>query len=130
MANLQKVFSDIDLTFQRNPVTGDIALRYDDQAVIASVRNLMLTNFSERLFQPSVGSNITSLLFEPATNITASILSSEIQNVILNYEPRAKVNEIDVTLSPDENSFQVTISFFIGNNVTPTNVSLLLQRSR
>ena len=75
MANLQKVFSDIDLTFKRNPVTGDIALRYDDQAVIASVRNLLLTDFSERLFQPSVGSNITSLLFEPATNITASILS-------------------------------------------------------
>jgi len=130
MANLQKVFSDIDLTFKRNPVTGDIALRYDDQAVIASVRNLLLTDFSERLFQPSVGSNITSLLFEPATNITASILSSEIQNVISNYEPRAKVNEIDVTLLPDENAFQVTISFFIGNNVTPTNVNLLLQRSR
>lgn len=126
----QKIFSDIDLTFKRTPVTGDVAMRYDDQAVIASVRNLLLTNFYERPFQPSVGSNLTALLFEPATNITASILTEEITNVIKNYEPRALIQNIQVTLTPDQNAFNVRMSFFIGNNTSPTNVSLLLQRSR
>jgi phage baseplate assembly protein W len=130
MANLQKLYSDIDLTFKRLPVTSDVALRYDDQAVIASVRNLLLTNFYERPFQPNLGSNLSGLLFEPATNITSTILSDEIKNVISNFEPRAQINSINVTLAPDNNSFNVFISFFIGNNTTPTNVNLLLQRSR
>jgi phage baseplate assembly protein W len=126
----QKIFSDIDLTFKRMQATGDVAMRYNDQAVISSVRNLLLTNFYERPFQPTVGSNLTALLFEPATNITASILSDEIKSVIKNYEPRAILNEIQVTLAPDQNAFNVRMSFFIGNNTAPTNVSLLLQRSR
>jgi hypothetical protein len=126
----QKIYSDIDLTFRRIPVTGDVAIRYDDQAVISSVRNLLLTNFYERPFQPNVGSNLSGLLFEPSTNITASILADEITNVIKNYEPRALLNDIKVTLTPDQNAFSVRMSFFIGNNTSPTNVSLLLQRSR
>jgi len=130
MANLQKLYSDLDLTFKKLPVTGDVSLRYDDQAVIASVRNLLLTNFYERPFQPNLGSNLSGLLFEPATNITSSILADEIRNVISNFEPRAQINSINVTLAPDNNSFNVFISFFIGNNTTPTNVNLLLQRSR
>ena len=130
MANLQKIYADLDLTFRQLPGTRDVALRYDDQAVISSVRNLLLTNFYERPFQPDVGSNLTALLFEPATNITASLLSNEIQNVITNYEPRATIQNISVNLTPDGNGFQVTLSFFIGNNTIPSNVNLLLQRSR
>ena len=130
MAKIQKIYSDIDLTFNRLPGTGDVAMRYNEQAVISSVRNLLLTNFYERPFQPTVGSNLTALLFEPATEITASILSDEIKNVIKNYEPRATLNNISVTLMADKNAFNVSMSFFIGNNTSPTNVSLLLQRSR
>lgn len=130
MAKIQKIYSDIDLTFNRLPGTGDVAMRYNEQAVITSVRNLLLTNFYERPFQPTVGSNLTALLFEPATEITASILSDEIKNVIKNYEPRATLNNISVTLMADKNAFNVSMSFFIGNNTSPTNVSLLLQRSR
>jgi len=130
MANLQKIYSDLDLTFRMLPVTKDVALRYDDQAVIASVRNLLLTNFYERPFQPTVGSNLTGLLFEPETNVTSSILADEIQNVVANFEPRAKISNIDVQLSTDKNGFSVTLTFFIGNNTTPTNVNLFLQRSR
>jgi len=130
MANVQKLYSDLDLTFKKLPVTGDVSLRYDDQAVIASVRNLLLTNFYERPFQPTVGSNLNALLFEPSTNITASLLTNEIQNVITNFEPRATIQNISVNLTPDGNGFQVALSFYIGNNTLPSNVNLLLQRSR
>jgi phage baseplate assembly protein W len=130
MSTLKKIYSDLDLTFNRLPVTNDIALRYDNQAVIRSVTNLLLTNFYERPFQPNLGSNLHQLLFEPATTLTSNLLASEIKNVIKNYEPRANIDVINITPNPDNNSFSAYISFFIGNNTSPTAVNLLLQRSR
>jgi phage baseplate assembly protein W len=130
MATLQKIYSDIDLTFNRLPVTNDIALRYNDQSVIASVRNLLLTNFYERPFQPSLGSNIDAILFEQSDGITSNILENEIRNVIKNFEPRVTINQIIIQPDLDNNSFNLTMSFFIGNNTTPTTVNMLLQRSR
>jgi phage baseplate assembly protein W len=130
MATLQKIYTDIDLTFTKQPGKGDIALSYDNNAVIRSVRNLLLTNFYERPFQPAVGSNINSLLFEPISSITANAIETEIQNVLENYEPRASIDTIDVTAVPDQNGFYVRVTFFIGNNTQPTAVNLLLQRNR
>jgi phage baseplate assembly protein W len=130
MAQLQKLYSDLDLTFNRLPVSNDVALRYDDQAVIASVRNLLSTNFYERPFQPNLGSNIDKLLFEPVNNLTAGLLSDEIKNVIRNFEPRASIDSITVSPNTDGVSFTARIQFYIGNNTTPTTVNLFLQRSR
>jgi phage baseplate assembly protein W len=130
MANLQKIYSDLDLTFRRLPVTNDVALSYDEQAVIRSVRNLLLTGFYERPFRPNLGSNLNKLLFEPADQLTSNLIESEVRDVISNFEPRITVNTINVTLSPDENSFNLSMTFFVGNNTRATTVTLLLQRSR
>ena len=130
MANLQKIYSDLDLTFRRLPVTNDVALSYDEQAVVRSVRNLLLTGFYERPFQPNLVSNLNKLLFEPADQITSNLIESEIKNVISNFEPRVTINTINVTISPDENSFNLSMTFFVGNNTRATTVTLLLQRSR
>ena len=130
MANLQKIYSDLDLTFRRLPVTNDVALSYDEQAVIRSVRNLLLTGFYERPFQPNLGSNLNKLLFEPADQITSNLIESEVRDVISNFDPRITVNTINVTISPDENSFNLSMTFFVGNNTRATTVTLLLQRSR
>jgi phage baseplate assembly protein W len=127
---LQKIYSDLDLTFTRNPVTGDVSLSYDNQAVIRSIRNLLLTNFYERPFQPDLGSNMSAHLFEPATAITASSLETEIRDVIENYEPRANIVDINVVALEDKNSFYIDLTFFIGNNTEPSNVNLLLERRR
>jgi phage baseplate assembly protein W len=130
MAALKNIYSDLDLTFNRLPVTNDIALSYDEQAVVRSVRNLLLTNFYERPFQPNIGSNLNTILFEPVNNLTASHLSNDIENVINNFEPRAKINSVVVSPNSDQNSFTARISFYVGNNTTPTAVNLFLQRSR
>jgi len=130
MATLKKIYADLDLTFKRVPGTNDVALRYDESAVISSVRSLLLTNFYERPFQPDVGSNLNKLLFEPATELTATILDMEIRNTIKNYEPRVDIDELNVTLNADGNAFSVYLSFYVGNNSTPTAVNLILQRSR
>jgi phage baseplate assembly protein W len=130
MAQLTNLYSDLDLTFNRIPVTKDVARRYDDQAVIASVRSLLLTNFYERPFQPNLGSNVDKLLFEPVNNLTAGLIAKEITNVINNFEPRVSIETINVTPNLDENSFIVKLQFYVGNNTTPTAVNLFLQRSR
>ena len=130
MAYLQKIYSDLDLTFNKSPVTGDVALRYDDQSVISSIINLLLTNFYERPFQPDVGSNMSAFLFEPMTDITTNSMKIEIRNVIKNYEPRATINKLDITPDEASNRYNLYMEVFIGNNTQVTPVNLILQRSR
>lgn len=130
MATLTKIFSDIDLNFLALPVTGDVSKSFDSTAVIRSVRGLLMTNFYERPFQPDLGGNIDTLLFEPISNLTATQLQQEIINVITNYEPRVTIDSVVVSPNEDENYFAVTLSFFIGNNTTASAVNMLLQRSR
>ena len=130
MATKLNIYSDIDFTFTRKPVVGDVALGYNETAVIRSVRNLLLTNEYERLFNPTLGSNINALLFEPDSPFTASSLESEITNTIKNYEPRANLVDVTVTPNPDKNAYNVQVTFYIENATLPTTVTLLLERNR
>ncbi len=127
---LQKIYSDLDLTFSINPVTKDVSLSYDDNAVIRSVRNLLLTNYYERLFQPDLGGNVDAHLFELATPATAASLETEITNVINNFEPRVNLISVNVAAIEEKNMFYIELTFFIGNNTQPSSINLLLQRSR
>jgi phage baseplate assembly protein W len=130
MATIKRLYSDIDLNFLPLPVTGDIALSYDEQSVIRAIRALLLTNTYERPFQPNIGSNINQLLFEPITPLTGTLIKKEIESVIKNHEPRATLQKVDIIPLPDKNAFGATVTFYIGNSTLPTAVNLLLERSR
>jgi len=130
MATLKKIYSDLDLTFTRNPATGDVSMSYDEQSVIRSVRNLLMTNFYERPFQPTLGSNLNAFLFEQISAITASSIETEIKNVVNNFEPRVSIDNVEVVAIEDANAFYVNLSFFIGNNTSPSEVNILLERTR
>jgi len=130
MANLTKIYSDIDFTFTKKPVVGDVALSYDELAVVRSIRNLLLTKHYERPFNPDIGSNIDAILFEPISPVTATSLEKEVELVIKNYEKRAKLKEIIIVPYPDKNAYDITISFYIENATLPTSVTLLLERNR
>lgn len=130
MATLSKIYSDIDFTFTKKPVTADVALSFDEQAVIRSIRNLLSTNHYERPFNPDLGANLNALLFEPISPLASSALETEITNTIKNYEPRASIQSVSVTSQPDYNAYNVTLSFFIENATLPTTVTLLLERNR
>ena len=112
------------------PGTKDVSFSYDDQAVIRSVRNLLLTQPMERLFQPTLGSIVDNLLFENINPLNASLLEDEIKRVIGNWEPRAIIDTISISAQPDQHSYNVTLFFYIGNNTTPTGISIVLARSR
>jgi len=130
MALNQKIYSDIDFTFTMRPGIKDVALSYDNQAVIRSIRNLLLTKHFERPFNPDLGANIDGLLFEPISPITSSLLENEIKTTIQNFEPRARLHQINVTPNDDRNAYNVYLSFFIENATLPTTVTLLLERNR
>jgi len=130
MATLSKLYSDIDFTFTKKPVTGDVALSYDDQAIIRSVRNLLSTRHYERPFNPDLGSNLDALLFEMVSPLTSLAIQKEIQLTIENYEPRAIVKSVIVNAKPDQNAYDVTLNFYIQNATLPTTVTLLLERNR
>lgn len=123
-------FSDLDLKFTMHPVKKDIVISVDDQAVIRSVRNLILTNHYERPFHPEIGSNVRRMLFEPISPLTANFLQREIEDTIRNFEPRVDLQSVVVQIKPDENFYSAIITFFIINRTQPTTLNLVLQRLR
>ena len=130
MGTLQKIYSDLDMMFTRQPVTNDVALSYDEQAVIRSVKQLLLTEYNERPFQPLLGSNLSALLFENVDYLNEGAIRDEIQVTLENYEPRAIVQSIDVQALPDQNSYFIKLTIYIGNNTAPTDINLILERTR
>jgi hypothetical protein len=84
----------------------------------------------ERPFNPDLGGNIDNVLFEPISTLTASILENEIRSIINNYETRVSLISVDVSVQPDKNAYNVSLSFYIQNATLPTTVTLLLERNR
>jgi phage baseplate assembly protein W len=128
--NIARQYSDLDLNFTIHPVKKDINRVTGDMAVINSIKNLILTNHYERPFQPNIGSNVRRLLFENLDNITASSIEKEIEQVIKNFEPRARVTKINVVADFDRNGFKVYMEFYIVNRTTPITINFFLERIR
>jgi phage baseplate assembly protein W len=111
-------YKDLDLFFSRKNGTNDIEKITDIEAVKRSIRNLVLTNFYEKPFHPEIGSGIRDMLFENMTPITAVVLARKVEDVIENFEPRARLIGVRALPNLDRNEYEVTIEFFVVN--TPT----------
>jgi len=111
-------YRDLDLFFSRKNGTNDIEKITDVEAVKRSIRNLVLTNFYEKPFHPEIGSGIRDMLFENMTPITAVVLARKVEDVIENFEPRARLISVRSLPNLDRNEYEVTIEFFVVN--TPT----------
>ena len=106
-----KSYKDLDLDFGRNVVTNDVNKLTGVEAVKRSVRNLIQTNHFERPFHPELGGNVRALLFEPLNMFTAMNLEKKIAEVLLNFEPRAQINQVRAEPNVDQNSFFVSKNF-------------------
>ena len=106
-------FKDISATFQINPLNRDLIGLKNGNAIARSIRNLILTVPGERPFNPVLGSQVTSLLFENLDKLTASSIKSEIINTVTNFEPRVRLNEVIVKAQPNNNQFDVQIQYYI-----------------
>jgi len=130
MARNTRTFTDLDLNFLAHPVTKDVTTKIDEQAIKASVRNLILTSNYEKPFHPEIGSPIKSLLFEPATPLLPVLIEKAIHQTIDNFEPRVQLISVKANSSDDSNSIYVTIEFVIVNTTKPIIVDLILSRTR
>lgn len=130
MARNTRTFSDIDLNFGLHPVTKDVTRKYDEEAIKASVKNLILTQNYERPFHSEIGSQIRGLLFEPYSPLLNVILKREITNTINNFEPRVQLIDVQIVAAPDNYDINVTIQFKIINTTKPVAVNLILTRTR
>ena len=110
-----RVYKDLNLNFSANPVTGDVAMVTDVIAVKRSVRNLLLTNHYDRPFHPEIGSNIQNILFQNFGPITGNQLSRAIEEMLANFEPRARVETVECYPLMDQNKYDVRIYFYVEN---------------
>lgn len=124
------LYSDLNLLFQPNPVTGDINPIKDIEAIKKSVVNLILTNFYERPFQPEIGCGVRGLLFELADAITISDIENAARLVLENFEPRIAVLDVNASDDPDNNSYTLSIQFQILSNEQIAEVTTILERLR
>lgn len=125
-----RTYSDLNLDFGRHVVTNDISKIKGVDAVKRSVRNLVQTAFYERPFHPELGCGVRELLFENYTPVTSMFISRKIEEVLSNYEPRARIHQISVNEQPDRNGIEATIFFYVENLPEPVSVTTVLQRVR
>ena len=135
-------FRDIDLNFDRHPVTNDINVVEDAIAIKRSVRNLILTNFYERPFHPELGCGIRGLLFENYSPLMSVFLKRKIEEVLINHEPRVNLTSIVINNDNfsdlkvfsgneiDNNKIVVSIHFYIVGVAGPQSTTVELQRLR
>jgi phage baseplate assembly protein W len=124
-----KVYKDIDLTFANRP-SGEIFKKEAAAAVKQSVKNLMLTNYFEKPFQPLFGGNLREMLFDLADEDAEEDIEERVKNAIGVFEPRAQALNVTAIATPDRNSIRVTVEFRVINTQETVTVTTVLARLR
>jgi phage baseplate assembly protein W len=125
-----EIYSDFHKDMTQSPINFDLARKIDEEAVKESIRNLILTDRGERLFQPDIGSDVRKMLFENITNATIELIKDLISTTIRNYEPRVNLIGVDVITSIDSLQLDVIITFNIINRLEPVTFVITLDRAR
>lgn len=128
---ISRAFKDISLSFSRHPVTNDLVVLKNEDAIKKSVVNLCRTKLNERFFNELLGTRIEDSLFDLNNNDIASVLQTEIETLLENYEPRITLNDVSVKAQQDNNDLYIRIGYLItGLPFPPQNIEFLLQPTR
>lgn len=126
MAQQDIIYRDFNINLAANPISGDIAVVTNDKAISQSLKLIVLTELGEVPFMPKFGSNVRSLLFELSSVTTAMSIRDRVTAAILNYEPRIELIAVDVIDRPENNAYEIKISYEIAmsSDVLTTNIFL------
>jgi len=124
-----KDYKDFDLDFGAHPSHGDLVTVKKTIAINRSIKNIIKVNQFERLFQPTIDGGLGALLFENFSALTNSRIKSAIEYAINRFEPRADIKDITVKAEPDENGYNVIITYIPDNDVQETNLEVYLERT-
>ena len=126
----QEFFSDFFDSFVKTPFGNDLARITNERDVNQSLKNLIQTNLGERLFQPTIGSNVNRSLFEMNNFVETNLLEFYITNTIQNNEPRVILDNVTVIPTVDEGSVKITVSYYLINNPNLVTLDFILRRIR
>ena len=128
---ISRAFKDISLSFVPHPVTNDLQILKNENAIRRSVRNIVETIPTERFFNSSLGSDVRDSVFEFVDFGTAAIIQDQIETSIENFEPRVDNLQVIVNPNPDQNTFDVTVIFdIIGQEIPTQEYTFLLTATR
>ena len=131
LQRISQGFKDISMTFQSNPLTKDLIVLKNENAIARSIKNIVFTNPGEKPFQPNFGSRITGSLFENIDDITAIEIESELKESIQRQESRVSLTKLKVTPDIEGNGFDVVINYdIIGADVPPQQLEFVLLPTR
>ena len=130
MPTYKKSYKDLSFDFTANPQTGDVATVKDAVSVKRGIKNVLLTAPFERLYQPTFGSGVKTILFEPMTPLAEQRLSDACADAIEAWEKRASVIDITVISEEEYNRYRVAIKFTINNSLETEQVDVFLNRER
>ena len=124
-------YSDLDLFFGKKNSDSDIQKITDIQAVKRSIRNLVQLNTYEKPFHPEIAGCVREMLFEPMSPLVAQTIARKVEDVINNFEPRARLVSVRTFPDLDRNAYEISVEFYVVN--TPTEIvdlSIMLERLR
>jgi len=131
LERVSRGFKDISMSFEVNPITDDIIGVKNDTAIARSIRNLVLTTPGERFFNENLGSSVSEVLFDTIDDISAAAIRDEIEQTIIRFEPRVKLEDVKVKGDFDNHQFDVTITYdIIGADALPQQLNFALQPTR
>lgn len=124
------LYSDFRKDLLISPVSKDLALLKDEEAIKQSLRNLILTDPGERLMQPRLGAGIRELLFENITPGTLKLIERRVESTIESYEPRVDLIDISASSNFDDNAVQIKVRFYVRNVEAALQLDVILERIR
>ena len=131
LERISRGFKDISMSFEVNPITDDIIGVKNETAIARSIRNLVLTTPGERFFNEDLGSGVSEVLFDTVDDISSAVIRDEIEQTIVRFEPRVKLQDVKVDPDYDNNEFNVTVTYdIIGIDALPQQLNFALQPTR
>jgi len=121
-------YKDLNIDFRNNPITKDIYAVKNESAITQSLKNLVQTRFGERLMQPTIGSGVYDMLFEPLDIFSGLELQTKIKTVINNYEKRIEVLDVEVAIVEDGDTVVVNVRYRIIGEPTIISNQFILER--
>ena len=128
---VSRAFKDISLSFKKHPVTKDVTVLRNEDAIKKSVINLTRTRINDRFFNELIGTSIADNLFENMDSGLEAALEEEIGTLLRNYEPRIELNTVYVIANQDSNDLNIQIDYdIVGLPIPSQNIEFLLQPTR
>ena len=128
--NRPVIFSDLDINLSKTSGVSDILRYVHEESVKSSIRNIVLTNRTERFFNANFGCDVRKMLFEIMEPTTEATIKTLITTAIENFEPRAQIISVTVSAQEELNAYTVTVVFNTINSNEHQTLDLILTRVR